>query len=96
MLVHFPHGACATAWLEIQVLGAASDGDPPRRHWVAHPDGDRFRSGACRYEDPGRLLNETRVRCYDPAAQRAPSSWIVGVNLDGSDSPDDCSEGLPE
>ena len=96
VLVHFPHGACATAWLEIQVLAGGPDQEPGLRQWVAHPDGDRLRSGTCRLEDPARLLNETRVRCYDPAAQRAPSAWVVGVDIDGSDPPDVCPEAWPE
>ena len=87
VLVHFPPGACATGWLEIQVLSA------PGGPWVPHPGGDRLRAGACRFESPERLLNETRVRCYDPAGERPPSAWVVGVEVDGSEWPTTCAEG---
>jgi len=86
VLVHFPPGACATGWLEIQVLDSA------RGEWVEHPDGSRLRTGTCRFESPERLLNETRVRCYDPAGHRSASPWIVGVAVAGSRVPRACAD----
>ena len=86
VLVHFPPGACATGWLEIEVYDAA------RAAWVAHPDGGRLRTGSCRFEPPQRLLNETRVRCYDPGGRRRASPWIVGVEVDGFQMPDACAD----
>lgn len=86
VLVHFPPGACATGWIEIQVLDRAGG------EWVEHPDGSRLRTGSCRFESPERLLNETRVRCYDPGGARLASPWVVGVEVIGSRVPLACAE----
>lgn len=85
--MHFPHGTCGTGWLEIQVLVSAETNIP---EWVGHPDGDRLRTGSCRFETPERLLNETRVRCFDPAGRRSPSEWVVGVGVTGSEPSESC------
>jgi hypothetical protein len=89
VLVHFPAGACATGWLEIEVF------DPGTGMWMEHPDGGRVRTDSCRFERPERLLSETRVRCYDPGGLRPASPWVIGVAVDGSQAPRACPESNP-
>jgi hypothetical protein len=87
VLVHYPAGACATGWLDVETFERQADG------WAPHAGGSRVRTGSCRFEPPDRLLNETRVRCVDPSGQRAPSAWVIGVAVDHPSELADCAVG---
>ena len=75
MTVRFPPGECDSGWIEVEVF------DRNRDAWVAHPEHPRIPAGECLVEDSGSLLNEIRVRCFDPSGRRRPSLWVVGANV---------------
>lgn len=85
--VFYPAGACETRRLEIEVFARAT------RTWKPHPAHPRIDADTCQPEDPGQLLNELRLRCIDPEGKRAPSDWIVGVDLARPADPGACKSG---
>ncbi len=82
--VFYGAGGCETRTIEIQVY------DRARRRWTPHPRHPRIPADVCRWEEPGRLLNELRVRCVDPGGVRPPSTWVVGVARRAAAAPRPC------
>lgn len=74
VVVYYPAGECG-AELELELYDRATG------EWRPHPVHPRLAPGSCAFESPERLLNELRVRCADETGRRAPSEWVVGVEL---------------
>ena len=77
VLVHFPRGDCQTDWIEVELWQRDLEGGG----WRPHPQHPRVRAETCHYEQPGGLLNEIRVRCFDPSGSLKPSIWVIGTQL---------------
>jgi hypothetical protein len=75
VLVLFSPGACESGNVEIELWSRDFE------EWVPHPRHARLATGGCAVEDAGKLLNEIRVRCVDPAGERRASAWRVGANV---------------
>ena len=70
VLVYYPRGDCRGANIELQVF----DRDTSR--WRPHPVHPLVPVDTCQLEDAGRLLNELRFRCEEPADTDPPSMFI--------------------
>jgi hypothetical protein len=73
--VYYPAGACETNLLQVERYHRSAN------RWIAHPDHPQVEGGSCQWEDESFLLNELRVRCIDRNGEKAPSAWVVGVDL---------------
>ncbi len=85
--VLYPAGDCATGRIDVQVF------DRQSRVWGPHPEHPQLATGRCVSEESGVLLNELRIRCIDPSAQRAPSAWVVGAEVFRALDASECEPG---
>lgn len=82
--VFYPNGACQSRWIEVETF------DRETRVWLPHAHHPHVRGDSCQMEDAGTLLNELRMRCFDPEGVRLPSAWTIGVDVFGTPGPHVC------